>query len=91
MFACVGTPISVQISDLMYQYLETDSDDIPLKIMQGAVIKLIETSGGFRTLTTSKMTSLAHTAGTIAGHAAAKATVRTLIVETAESLPEAGY
>jgi hypothetical protein len=95
MFACVQTPLSIQISEILYQYLECEVDSV-FKIMQQAVAKFVKKSQGIvTTLSTHNTTSLAHITGTAIGSAATKAAARTLIAEgaetAAESVSAAGY
>lgn len=92
MFACIGTQHSIQISEYLYQYLEYEGSNISAKLLQQATVKLIKGSQQFvTTLSTTNITSLAHTGGTFAGYATAKSVARTIITDTTKSLYTAGH
>lgn len=90
MFASVLVPVSSQVNETIYQYLEYQCD-IPLKYVQAACYQLIRgvTKGGASNIITNNVTTVCHVAGTAIGSAIVKAAARTAIAEGAESAAEA--
>ena len=89
MFVSVRTPLSIQISEMMFEYLEHHHNGIPLSFIQAAFAKLttLKTKSAL-TFASNNLMSACQVAGAATGTAIAKASLRTAVTEGAEAVAD---